>query len=404
MVKKCTERKIELCSQEYCSGCSACYNICPTHSISMLENKLGEIHPVINESSCIACGKCLSVCPNNNDNLLSSPYICYAGWRRNKKSRETSSSGGIAALLSEIYIQKGGIVYGVEYNRNEGVNFNRALTEKKLDNFKGSKYVQATIGNAFQKVSEDLLKGYNVFFVGTPCQVAGLETYISHSACCEKRNNLITADLLCHGVVPQRYLFEEIEYLEAKHGIQADQIIFRSNNPKRNYHFTLLQNGAEVYNIKAETQRYFYCFLHSVTCRESCLHCQYKQKKRIGDITIGDFIGIGKKEAVNLPTEINPSVILINSKRGEQLFVDIASECILIERDFQEAVDEGPSLHGKNYISDRRKIFKKYYPVYGFTKAADKAIYREMHINNILVTSKKIGRKAHQRLMCIFRN
>lgn len=60
--------------KEDCCGCTACYAICPTSSISMVEDEEGFLYPVMDEEKCIRCYKCLKVCPfkiqNRHGNLV----------------------------------------------------------------------------------------------------------------------------------------------------------------------------------------------------------------------------------------------------------------------------------------------------------------------------------------------
>ena len=46
-----------------CCGCTACYAVCPKHSISMIEDEEGFDYPYIDETTCIRCYQCLNVCP-----------------------------------------------------------------------------------------------------------------------------------------------------------------------------------------------------------------------------------------------------------------------------------------------------------------------------------------------------
>lgn len=403
MVTDGTEKRVTICDEKSCTGCSACSNICPTGSIIMCENEWGEYHPYIDKRTCIKCGRCYSVCPNNNRTVLPNAKCCYAAWRKSNKDREDSSSGGVAALLYEKCFEDGWSVYGVEYDRYKGVNFTNALSMEQLEKYKGSKYVQARVGLIFQNIKKDLMNGKHVLFIGSPCQVAGLESFIKNTACKKYRNNLVTVDFLCHGSVPQRYLYDEIEEIEKKKKICAEKVIFRSNDMRKNYYLTFLQNNVEVYSVKAERQRYFYCFLHSISCRESCLHCFYKQENRIGDITIGDFIGVGRKIPITLPTGINPSVVLINSKNGEDVIEKVSCECVLVKRDIKEAIDGGPSFRCDNSISTRRNIFRKYYLSCGWVAAADRAIKIEMNVKFIIVPMIKFGRRALHKLKRIIK-
>lgn len=59
------EKKIPVLyvNKEECSGCSACYTICPRNAIFMLEDKEGFCYPIIDENKCICCYSCVKICP-----------------------------------------------------------------------------------------------------------------------------------------------------------------------------------------------------------------------------------------------------------------------------------------------------------------------------------------------------
>ncbi|MDR0288143.1 MAG: 4Fe-4S binding protein, partial [Clostridiales bacterium] len=44
-----------LADKQLCTGCSACYSICPIHCISMQEDAEGFLYPVIDEGKCTQC-------------------------------------------------------------------------------------------------------------------------------------------------------------------------------------------------------------------------------------------------------------------------------------------------------------------------------------------------------------
>ena len=47
---------------ELCSGCAACYNICPQNAIKMQKDERGFLYPVIEQEKCINCGICNKTC------------------------------------------------------------------------------------------------------------------------------------------------------------------------------------------------------------------------------------------------------------------------------------------------------------------------------------------------------
>ena len=46
-----------ICEKKKCTGCFACYNICPQDAIVMQEDRCGYMYPVINSNICVNCGE-----------------------------------------------------------------------------------------------------------------------------------------------------------------------------------------------------------------------------------------------------------------------------------------------------------------------------------------------------------
>jgi ferredoxin len=45
-----------------CTGCTACYSVCPHKAILMIEDEEGFLYPIINEELCKRCQLCIKVC------------------------------------------------------------------------------------------------------------------------------------------------------------------------------------------------------------------------------------------------------------------------------------------------------------------------------------------------------
>lgn len=319
----------------------------------MQEDELGSLHPVVDETNCVNCGLCKSSCPNNSVLEYSFPKKCYASWIEDKEKRKICASGGIGTCMSEYVIKHGGVVFGSRYDYEMTPVMTYAESLEELEFFKGSRYVQSIVGpDTFQNVRTFLRNDRLVLFVGTPCQVAGLKTFLR-----KDYENLITVDLICHGVCPTKYLEEEVAYLASKYNLKdiAD-IRFRGNDgnnfrltlwnkdrrklfPKNNYREKLLRlNEAQQYYIKG--------FLLGVSMRENCYSCNYARPERISDITIGDFIGLGKTVPFKYPTN-NVSSVTTNTSKGLDFYAKVSEETdilINVERDYKERLQYKPSL------------------------------------------------------------
>ena len=229
---------MEICSYQECTGCAACQNACAKNCISMVEDAWGELHPMIDESKCVGCGMCQRVCPNNTHPKFLQPQHCYASWITNKDKRKICASGGLATIMSEYVIRnKQGVVFGTAYDKEMHAVTTYTETVEGLERFKGSKYVQSRVSaDTFRTLKKFLKEGRFVLYVATPCQIAGLKGFLR-----KEYENLVTVDLICHGVCPQDYLDSELSYLCDKHNIRKEDIVnvrFRGNDDN-NYHLTL---------------------------------------------------------------------------------------------------------------------------------------------------------------------
>lgn len=64
---KITEKRIPILYErkEECSGCSACYAVCPRLAIEMIADEEGFEYPRINDKLCVGCELCIKVCQNH---------------------------------------------------------------------------------------------------------------------------------------------------------------------------------------------------------------------------------------------------------------------------------------------------------------------------------------------------
>ena len=98
---------IELAKSDVCTGCGACAFKCPSHCISIQEDRYGTVLPVIDETSCIECHACEKVCPILDLPSLYSSTAAYAAWSTDPSERKTSASGGIAIEMYRYAIRQG---------------------------------------------------------------------------------------------------------------------------------------------------------------------------------------------------------------------------------------------------------------------------------------------------------
>ena len=359
----------QICERSKCTGCSTCMNVCPKNCITMKDNQYGIPMPSIDEDNCMNCNMCVKKCPENNQIELNVPLKVYAGWSIDREERKKSASGGIAWEMYKYIINHGGIAVGTQYDEN--MNLVHKMTDKieEAKKYKGSKYVQSYIGKVYTQIKEQLKKNKKVIFIGTPCQVNGLKSFLRK----EDNSNLITVDLVCHGVPPIKYLKDYLKYLKIQNEI--DEISFRGEN---NWHFTGYQNEKIIYKKHNKEDLYYRAFLKGIFYRENCYQCRYARKERVSDITIGDFWGIGKEIPFNHEIEDGVSLILINTKKGNKLIQEIKPQIFLEERTIEEAQKGNAQLNQPVHTNIKVELFRELYEKYGFEVAIEGTLKEEI--------------------------
>ena len=372
---------MEICEKDKCTGCFACYNICPKHCIEMVENEYGYIYPNVDEKKCIKCNSCKRVCPTLNEVKKISPQNAYAAQLKDLKKLKESASGGVASIFYYQIVSAGGSGYGVETIKNEKAKFIRIDNINQIYNIKGSKYVHAYIKDTFKQIKRDLLNSKKVLFVGTPCQVAGLKNFLNRDY-----NNLITVDLICHGVPPQKLLKEQLEI----HSISnIDEIKFRDGN---NYVFEILGDNY-VKKEKCEKNIYMDTFFNSIIFRDNCYNCIYAKESRVSDITIGDFWGLGQDSKLYANKELGISLILPMTEKGKQLIEQCTQYINMEERTVEEAIKGNSQLRESVKCSKERETFKNNYLTLGYEKSLKKSLKLlrlKRRLKKIIIIYKKL--------------
>lgn len=343
-----------ICNKDHCTGCGLCSVICPSRCITMREGLLGHLFPVIDTEKCIDCGLCQKKCPVVNPVELRKPERCFAAWAKEIEEYKSSTSGGTGSVFARNIIKKGGVVYGCSMQPNVKVSHIRVDNEEDLLKLKGSKYVQSNITEILPLLKSDVLRGVPVLFIGTPCQVAAVRRMYK-----EQPHNLYVVDLICHGVPSVAFLKQHIFKVVGTRDV--DDIRFREGN---GMYTIIIVDGKEVYKMPLWQRRYkdlyFNTFIDGYTYRKSCYQCQYACPSRCGDITIGDFWGLGRKEsAQEIPSHpLGISVILPCSEKGNQMIKEAGGAMYLYERKVGEAVSGNKQLRFPKKANWRIRLFQ----------------------------------------------
>lgn len=266
-----------------CTGCSACSAMCPVNAIHMERDGEGFSYPQIADNICIACGKCLKVCPVAHPLEAHPIETMYAAFASDEQLRGGSSSGGAFAACAKHVISSGGVAVGASIDAMGHVAHCIIDSVDELSRLQKSKYVQSDTEGIFRLVKSKLDQGLRVLFSGCPCQVAGLLAYVG-----ENRDNLITMDLICHGVPSPRAWEDHVRSITG--GVPASNISFRRKDAtaRTTYSVDVDAPGVRYRGRDEFDDPYMALFVTGSANRESCYSCAYAQRGRVGDITIGD--------------------------------------------------------------------------------------------------------------------
>lgn len=365
-------------SSQVCTGCSACYSICPVNAISMENDQENFRSPVIQMDKCIRCGLCVKTCPQLNREPIEEKYdlpYCYAAYA-DDSYRAHSSSGGAFPVMASSFLKSGGYVAGVALESDFSLNHIIIDSLNDLKKLQGSKYFQSDKKDCFSQVKELLLGGRSVLFSGTPCEVFGLQLFLQTKKV--PTDKLITIDVVCHGVPSADSVKQHIQSL-----IDPNELETINFRPKDSGwccdRFTLVKKNGENITHTNQTDNFLKGFDRCIILRQSCYNCAFAEFPRRGDITLGDCWGINK-----LHPEYNDgkgtSLIIVNSPKGERLLTAVKDEFKLCEEipiDFVKKNNRFFSYYRP--VPERQRFFDllKKYP---FSKALDYAVNKKFDI------------------------
>ena len=377
-----TPNTIEKLNRNDCCGCSSCAQKCPKNAITMQENEEGFLYPVIDKEKCVNCGLCSKACPQLNDvKGLDDGYPkAYAMRNKNNEELSKSSSGGIFSILANYVIEKDGIVFGAAYDENLNINHIKATSKEELNPIRSSKYVQSNINDTYKEAEVALKDGQYVLYTGTPCQIAGLNTYLG-----KEYDKLITADLVCHGVPSQELFHKYIDYLSDKFKSRVIEYNFRSKEKKGwGLVSKVTTEDGKVRFIEPDFDPYYSNFLECVTYRENCYQCHYTNYNRVSDITMADYWGINEIHPQFYKEEGN-SLVLINNDKAERLIEELKDTMDFMPTDLDKAAS-----HNKNLIEPSKKSVKRELAYKGIKEKESKTFIKENL--KCKVTLKKVAK------------
>ena len=287
----------------------------------MQTDENGFLYPKIDETACIHCGLCEARCP-----LLSPPPLtmqlptAFAAYTKDETVRLESSSGGIFTELAKTVLTQGGVVYGAAYDAQFRVAHIAVERETDLHRLRGAKYAQSDLCDSFLCVQAALRQGRSVLFSGTPCQVAGLKSFLG-----KEYENLTTVDFVCHSV-PSPMAWQS--YLLSLGNVREISLRAKDTGWSRYRYCHRVVTDAGTRLIPGDQSLYMKLFVEGYLSRQACETCHFKGYRRCSDITLGDFWGIWEV-APDLDDDKGTSVVLCQTQKGAQMIATLAPRFVL---------------------------------------------------------------------------
>ena len=349
---------INILDKKDCCGCGACAQRCPKQCISLAEDSEGFLYPNVDTTICVDCGLCEKVCPVLNPKEVMRPIDLHVYQNPDRDVLYNSSSGGAFSAIAQKVIDRHGIVFGAKYNKHWCVCHGAAQTQEELDAFRGSKYVQSYIGNAFIEAEQFLKEGRLVLFTGTPCQVAAFKLFLR-----KEYDNLLTLDFVCHGVPSPMIWRDYLAYLNPeKKNITHINLRDKKRGWSR-YSYLIEAGDSSLYDDYAANSLYLRGFIDHLYIRPSCYDCPAKEGKSHSDITLADCWGIDKVHP-ELNNDIGLSAVKLNTLKATEFCNDIIKHDYMLPYNVFET--SNPSFTKCPEITKWRSLFWRLYPEQSF--------------------------------------
>lgn len=311
--------KHTIASKDLCCGCSVCAELCPVNALEIRENANGFEHYFIHRDQCIQCGSCIATCPFQKIQAVpvENGVQLFSAKSKDNQTLQRSSSGGVAQELCKKLMKENYSVIGCEYNqKKKSANHIIIQPENKevLKNLQGSKYLQSKTAGIWK----DVLNLKKAIFIGTPCQVAGLNNLLIQNG---TRDRVILVDLICHGIPSQNLWNKYLEEVINNENLSCcPEVTFRKKNNGWRKRIIQISDEKNSYQ-KNEFKDDFYNFFKLGNCyAETCYECPYR-KKSAADLRLGDYWGprfSKDKQGV--------SMVIAMTEKGQKLVNDLEKE------------------------------------------------------------------------------
>lgn len=289
----------------------------------------------------------------------------YAAKVKDRDILRKSSSGGMFTVLSDWFLERGYAVCCCLYDyEGYSVKLQVIETAEERDEARGSKYIQAAPGDAYQQCCQYLERNpwKELLFVGTGCLAAGFQRYAEVKGI---QDRVVIIDLICHGGVSPEIWKSYVQMEEHTYHGGMSHLRFKD---KRNG-WKRPTAVADIDGKEVSLDKYMKLFYSGCVLRPACHSCPYATVERTVDMTIGDFWHMED----TMPDFFDPmgvSLVIIHSAKGMTLF-----ESIMDRVEYRKSCPENclqPNLIEPTTVSPMRTKFWREYEQHGVRYVAEK--------------------------------
>lgn len=342
---------INLAEDEDCCGCGACVNVCPRRCIAMQENREGFLYPEVDAKRCINCGLCEKVCPLLKNPTQHEVLAVFGAKNLDDVVRSQSSSGGMFSLFAQKVLEEGGVVFGAALDAELGVRHIAVRDKEQLCLLRGSKYVQSVTGTVYREVRTELKKGEKVLFSGTPCQTAALRYFLGSAFA-----NLVTVDVVCHGVPSPLVYRKHLNDLALLAGEPVVQVRFRDKEKGWKGGETLFLTRTRRFGAAKRKEPYMRLFLKNVSIRPCCGSCLFNNRRNLADLTIADYWGIDRQYP-SFDDDRGVTLVIVNTAKGMAMLKSVSCKAEMFETTFAEGAEYNLAVAKSLPLHPAREFF-----------------------------------------------
>lgn len=309
-------------AKSQCCGCGACVQVCAKNAIKMQEDDEGFLYPVVDTDLCVECGLCESVCQYIvSVGKNTAPQHAYGGHINDADVLNESTSGGAFSAIADFWCDENYVIFGAEA---DGLKIRHSFVTDKneIGKFRRSKYSQSVIGDSFKECKNFLNDGKKVLFSGTPCQIAGLKSFLKG----KDYDNLLTVEVICEGVPSPLFVRKLDEKIQKEKKSSIISLDYRYKDSDRWDYQVMNISYSSTGNSINGTIKYdrwlnpfWSIWLAHLMSRPSCYKCPYTTFNRVADISLGDLWGAYAFCPDLYNKNKGASLIIANTDKGKKI-------------------------------------------------------------------------------------